>query len=147
MYTAHTPALPFKDNLLGSQVPTLAFTLACTFDQFHSIWRSGPNHTPRMRTGPSLLWKSPGRVSLPAQAPSRKPSLFSKLTLASAIRSYPATAFFTASMSRRRDTKTVISSANAETLAVRGPAKGTPRRAGFASSSQSLRSRGSKART
>ena len=83
MYTAHTSALLFKDNLLGSQIPTWAFTLACTSDRF---------------------W------------------------------------------SRRRDTKTVMSSANTETLTVRGPAKGTPRRSGFAHSSLSLRSRGSKAR-
>ena len=91
--------------------------------------------------GPSIHRKGPGRVSLPLQAPSRKPSLLSKLTLAPAIRSYSPTAFFTAFISRRRDTKTVISSSNAETLAVRGPAKGTPRRAGFVSSSLSLRSR------
>ena len=100
-----------------------------------------------MRTGRSLQCKGPGRVSLPLQAPSRKPSLLSKLTLAPAIRSYSPTALFTAFISRRRDTKTVISSTNAETLAVRGPAKGTPRRAGFAPSSLSLRSRGPKART
>ena len=100
-----------------------------------------------MRTGPSLQRKGPGRVLLPLQAPSRKPSLLSKLTLTPAIRSYSPTAFFTAFISRRRDIKTVISSANAETLAVRGPVKGTPRRAGFVPSSRSLRSRGSKART
>ena len=84
--------------------------------------------------GPSLQRKGPGRVSLPLQAPSRKPSLLSKLPLASAIRSYSPTAFFTAFISRRRDTEIVLSSANAETLAVRGPAKGTPHRAGFSSS-------------
>ena len=134
---AHAFVLPFKDNLLESQVPTCAFTLACTSDQFHSSWRSGPNHTARMRMGPSLQRKGPGRVSLPLQAQSRKPSLLSQLTLAPAIR------LFTAFISRRRDTNTVISSANAETLVV----KGTPRRAGFFPSSLSLRSRGSKART
>ena len=100
-----------------------------------------------MRTGPSLQRKGPGRVSLPLQAPCRKSSLLSKLTLAPAIRSYSPTAFFTASIPRRRDTKTVIPSANAETFTVRGPAKGTPRGAGFVPSSLSLQSRGSKART
>ena len=47
----------------------------CTYDQFRSSWRSGPNHIPRMQTGPSLQRKGPGRVSLPLQAPSRKPLL------------------------------------------------------------------------
>ena len=144
MYTAHTSALPFKDNLLGSQISTWAFTLDCTSDQFRSSWRSGPNHTPRMWTGPSLQRKGPGRVSPPVQALSRKPS---KWTLAPAIRSCPATALFKASMSRWRDKKTVMSSANAENLAVRGPAKGTPQRAEFTPSSLRLRNRGSKART
>ena len=77
----------FKDNLLESQIPTWAFTLACTSDQFRTSWRSGPNHTSRMQTGPSLQRKGPGWVSLPLQAPSCKPSLLSKLTLAPAIRS------------------------------------------------------------
>ena len=49
MYTAHASALLFKENLLESQIPTWAFTLACTSDQFRSSWRSGPNHTPSMR--------------------------------------------------------------------------------------------------
>ena len=62
-----------------------------------------------MRTGPSLQQKGPGRVSLALQALSRKRSLLSKLTLAPAIRSYSPTAFFIASISRRRDTKTDIS--------------------------------------
>ena len=90
--------------------------------------------------GPSLHRKGPGRVSLLLQAPSCKPSLLSKLTLAPAIRLYSPTDFFTAFISRRRDTNTVISSANAETLAVRGPAKGILHRAGFVPSSLSLRS-------
>ena len=109
MHTAHTSTLPFKDNLLRIQIPTWVSNLACTSDQFHSSWRSGPNHTPRIRTGPSLQWKGPGRVSLLVQAPKRKPSLLSKLTLEPAIRSYSATAFFTTSMSFRPDTKTDIS--------------------------------------
>ena len=61
--------------------------------------------------GPSLQRKGPGRVLLPLQAPSRKPSLLSKLTLAPAIRSYSTTASFTASISSWWDTKTVMSSA------------------------------------
>ena len=111
MYVAHASALPFKDNLLESQIPTWAFTLVCTSNQFRSSWRSGPNHTPRMRMGPSLQRKGPGRVLLPLQAPSSKPSLLSKLTLGPAIRSYSTTASFTAFISRRQDTKTVMSSA------------------------------------
>ena len=147
MNTAHASALPFKDNLLRSQIPTRPSTLACNSDQFRSSWRSGPNHTPRMRTVPSFQRKGPGRVSQPVQALSRKPSLLSKLTLAPAIRSYSATAFFPTSMPYQRDTETVISSANAETLAVRGLAKKILRRAEFVSSTLSLRSRGSKAWT
>ena len=49
-----------------------------------------------MRTGPSLQRKGPGRVLLPLQTPSRKPSLLLKLTLAPAIRSYSPTVFFRA---------------------------------------------------
>ena len=147
MYAAHAFALSFKDNLLRRQVDTWASTLTCTSDQFCSTWRTGPNHTPRMRTGLSLQQKGPGRVSLPVQALIRKYLLLSKLKIAPSILSYSATAFFTAFRSRRRDTKTVISSANPETLAVRGSAKRTPRRARFAYSSRSLWSRGSKART
>ena len=59
--------LPFKDNLLESQIPTWAFTLACTSNQFRSSWMLGPNHTSRMRMDLSLQWKGPGRVSLPLQ--------------------------------------------------------------------------------
>ena len=50
-------------------------------------------------TSPDQSGKGPGRVSLPLQAPSSKPLLLSKLTLALAIRSYSPTAFFTASIS------------------------------------------------
>ena len=125
---------------LESQIPTWAFTLVRTSDQFRSSWRSGPNHTPRMQTGP-------GRVLLPLQAPSRKPSLLSKLTLAPAIRSYSTITSFTAFISRRRDTNTVMSWTNAETLAVRGPAKGIPRRAGLVPSSLSPRRKSFNART
>ena len=145
MYTAHSSALPFKDNRFRSQATTYASTLARISDQLRSSWRPGPNHTPRMRTGLSLQRKGPGWGTLPLQAPNRKPSLLSKLTLAPATFSYLATAFYTANMSRRLDTKTMISSANAEILA-RTLCK-IPRRAGRAPPSLSLRSRGSGART
>ena len=147
MYTVHTSALPFKDNRLRSQATTRASTLARTSNQLHSSWRPGPNHTPRMRTGLSLQRKGPGRGMLPLQAPNRKPSLLSKLTLAPATFSYLTTASFTATMSRRLDTKTVISSANVEIFARTLPLSKIPRRAGRAPLSLSLRSRGSKART
>ena len=55
----------------------------------------------------------------PCQAPSRKPSLLSMLILTPAICSYLATAFYTACMSRRRDTKTVISLVYVDTVAKR----------------------------
>ena len=125
MYVVHTFTLSFKDNFLWSQVATWASTLACTSDQFCSSWRSGPNHTLRMWMDSSLLLKGPGRASLPDQALNRKPLLLSKLTLAPAIHSYLATAFFTAFMSRWQDTKTMISLVNVETHAVRGPTKET----------------------
>ena len=104
----HAPAPPFKDNHLESQVPTWASTLACTSDQFRSSLRSGPNHTPRTRMGPSLQRKGPESVSLTLQAPSYKPSLLLTLTLAPAIHSYSPTAFFRAFISGRWDTKTDI---------------------------------------
>ena len=80
--------------------------------------------------GPSLERKGPGRGMAPFQVPNHKPSLLSKLTLAPAPFSYLAIASFTAGMSMRRDTKTVISSAYAEIFARTRPAKGIPRRAG-----------------
>ena len=147
MYSAHTSALPFKDNRLRSQVPTCASTLARTSDQFHFSWRPGLNHTLRMRTSPSLQRKSPGRRMRLFHAPNRRPSLLSKLILALATSSYLSTAFFTASMFKWQDTKTVISSAHAETFALTLPVKETSHMAGLAFSSLSLQSRGSKTRT
>ena len=147
MYTSDTSTLPFKDKSLRNQVPTLAFTLPCTYDQSHSSWSPCPNHTPKMRMGPSLQLKGPGRRMPTFQAPNRKPSLLSKLILTPAIYSYLVTAFFTTFMSKRRDTKTVISSAYADTFVERQLARGMPRRAGLAFSSLSLQSRGSKTRT
>ena len=147
MYTAHTSTLPFKDNRLRSQVPTCPSTLANTSNHFPSSWSPGPNHTPRMRIGPSLQRKGPGRGVPPLKAPNRKPSLLSKLTLATATFSYLSIAFFIASMSIWRDTKTVISSAYAETFVQTRSTKKTPRKAGQTIPSLSLRSRVSKART
>ena len=147
MYTVHTSALLLKDNYLRSQATTCASTLACTSNQFCSSKRPDPNHTPRMQMGPSLQWNGPGRGTLPLQAPNRKPSLLSKLTLAPAIFSYLATAFVTANMSRRLDTRTVMSSANAEILAWMLPVSKISCRAGRTPSSLSLWSRCSRART
>ena len=143
MYMVHTPALPFKDKRLRSQVPTCTSTLALTSNQFRPIWRPGLNYIPRMRTRLSLQQKSLGRRMPLLQVPSCRPSLLSKLILAPVTSSYLLTAFFTAFMSDRRNTKTVISSAYAETQ----PAKRTLRRARFAVPSLGLRSRGSEART
>ena len=131
MYTVHTSALPFKDNLLESQVPTWALTFACTSDQFRSSCNSGPNHTPRMRTGPSLQregsWK--GIATRPGTEP--QTFAFVKIDLGTCY----SFILGIASMSKRQDIKTVISSASAKTFAVRGPAKGLPCRVGFDPSS------------
>ena len=121
MYTVHPSAMPLKYNRLRCQVLTWPSTLASNSDQFRSSWRPGLNNTLRMRTGPSLQWKCPGRGSPPLQAPSYKPSLLSKLILAPAIYLYLATAF----MSRRWDTKTVISSVYADTITESGRVKRT----------------------
>ena len=147
MYTAHISALSLMDKRLWRQVPICASTLAFTSDQFRSSWRPGPNHIPRMQMGSSLQWKGPGRGTPSFQEPSRWPSLLLTLILASATCSYLTIVSFTASMSIRWDTKTVISSAYTETFALRQPTKGTPRRAGFALSSQNLENLSPKTRT
>ena len=147
MYTAHTFTLPFKENRLQSQVPTCTSTLACTSNQFRSSWRLCPNHTLRMRMGPLLQRKGPGRRMPPLQAPNHKLSLLSKLTLAPATSSNLTTASFTASMFIRQDTNTVMFSAYAETFAWTQPAKKILCKARRALSSISLWSRGSTART
>ena len=133
MCTAHTSALRFY---LGPYLQPITLQL-----------EAGPKPHPRMQTGPSLQRKGPGRETLLLQAPNCKPSLLSKLTLAPATFSYLATTSFTATMSRRLDTKTVISSANAEILARTLLLSKIPHRAGRAPPSLSLRSRGSRART
>ena len=121
MYTVHTSAWPFKDKRLRSQVPTCASTFSRTSNQFYSSWRPGPNHIQRIWTGPSLQQKGPGMGTPPLQAPNRRPSLLSKLILAPATSLYLLTAF-TAFMSYRRDTRTVISLAYTETFVLILPA-------------------------
>ena len=71
----------------------------------------------RMWMGPSLKRKGPDRGTLLFQAPNSGPSLLSMFILAPAVYSYLKIAFFTASMSERQDTKTVMSSAYAKTFA------------------------------
>ena len=95
-----------------------------------------------MRTDPSLQRKGPGRGTPPLQTLSCRQLIFAPATSL-----YLLTAFLTAFMSDRRDTKTVISSTYAETFALTQPAIRTPHRARFAVPSLSLQSRGSKART
>ena len=111
--------------------------------QFRSIWRSGPNHTPRMLTAPSLQRKGPSRGTPPLKVPNCRPSLLSKLILAPAPSSYLLTAFSTTFMFDRQDTKTVIST-YADTFVLTQPTKSTPHRAGFTVPFLSLRSRGEK---
>ena len=147
MYTVHTSDLPFKDKRLQSQVATWTSTLACTSNQFHSNWRSGPNEIPRMQMSLSLQWKGSGRGIPPLQAPNCRPSLLSKLILAPTICLYLTTAFFTAFMSKWWNTKTVISLVYIDTFVVRGPAEGIPCSTRLASLSLSLWTRGSKVET
>ena len=63
------------------------------------------NLTPKMRTEPSLQREGQGRGMPPLQAPSCRPLLLLELTLVPATSSYLATTFFTASTSKKRDTK------------------------------------------
>ena len=113
MYVVHVSAMPFKDNLHRSQVATQASTLACTSDQLRSSRRSGPNHIPRMRTGPPLQQKSPGRVSLLSRH-ELQTFTFVKIDLGYCYSSVFGNRLLHSLMSRQRDTKTVISSANVE---------------------------------
>ena len=126
----HTSTLLFKNNP----------TLACTSDNFAPVgdWAQTTLRRCRWVHHPSL------KALL---APSHNILLLSKLILAPALCLYLATAFFTAFMCRRQDTKAVISSAYTDTFVKRGPAKGMPRKAGLACSSLSLQSKSSKART
>ena len=101
-----------------------------------------------MRTGPSL--KRKGTWKSIATPPSTEPQTFAfvKIDLGSCNLLVLASCLLHSLYIQAAGYKNCdISSANAETLAVRGPAKGTPRRAGFVVLSLSLRSRGSRART
>lgn len=69
-----------------------------------------------LQAGPSVQPKRPVR-SRPFQAPNRKSDDLSRFILASVTFSYRSSAFCTASMSLRVDTKADTSSAYAETLA------------------------------
>ena len=97
--------------------------------------------------GCGWVWHSSGRVLAEERYPSsRRPSHLSKLILVPATSSFLLTAFFITFMSDWWDTKTVISSAYAETFALTQPPKRTPRRGGFGVQSLRLQSRGPKAR-
>ena len=98
-----------------------------------------------MQIGPSLEREGPRKGTPPHQTLNSKCSLRSKLTLAPTTSSYLAIAFFTASMSKRWDTKTMILT-KTETLTLKRPTKWTSIRAGFAFLFLSLRSRSSKTR-
>ena len=140
MYTAHTSALPFKDN-------RLRFYLSPYFQPISLQLEAGPEPHPEEADGFDNPAEGPWKEDAPLQAPNCKPSLLSKLTLSTATFSYLSIATFTAIMFRRWDTKTVMSSAYAEIFARTLPVSVIPRRAGQIFSSLSLRSRGSKART
>ena len=134
-------ALPFKDNLLESQIPTWSFTLACTSDQL------------RARTTPQgCRWvrHSSGRALVGYRYPSNHqaanlrfcqswPWLQQSARTLQLLSSQPLYPY--------GGIQRLISSANAETFAKRGPANGIPRKAGFVPPSLSLRSKGFKART
>ena len=132
------------DKSLRSQVPIYVSTLARTSDPFRSRWRLGPNHTSRMRKGSVTSAEGSRQCNATLQAPSHWPSLLSKLILTPATSSYLSTTFFTAFMSARRYTMTVISSTYAKTFALRPPVKGTLLRAWFAAQTLNLCIRGSK---
>ena len=122
VYGAHLHLL--RTNAFGARYPHGHLTWHRTSDQFRFSWSPGPNHTPRIQTAPSHQWKGTPLL----QSPNHRPLLLPKLILAPAICSYLATVFFTAFMSQRLDTKTVISSAYTETFAERESAKGILRR-------------------
>ena len=57
MYVALASALSFKDNLLESQVPTWAFTLACSSDQFRSRLTHRQDPIRCYHPGPKWTWE------------------------------------------------------------------------------------------
>ena len=134
MYTAHNSTQLFRDNYLRCQVPTWTSTLACTLDQFRSSWRPGPNHTRWCR----WICHSSSKALAEERHPSRH--------LAEILRSYQS--WFWALLYVRTSQPLSLQPLCLDdgTQRERGPEKGIPRTAGLASSSLSLRSRGSKVR-
>ena len=147
MYRVHTSALiKIKINTFVSRYPP-AFLLWSVLRTNFATIEGRDQTTPR---GCGRVHRSSGRAKAVERSPSKNPTIdplfLSKLILTPAFSSYLTTSFFTAFMFKRWDTKTVISSAYAETFALRKPALGTPRRATFAPSSQICRLKGSKAK-
>ena len=70
MYTAHASTLPFKENLLESQIPTWAFTLACTSDQLEVGLEPHPEDADGSVTPAEEPWKG---IATP---PSTEPQTF-----------------------------------------------------------------------
>ena len=137
-YTGHAWVHPFKDNHFWAQICTCAATFASTSDKFRSNCRSGPNYSPRMRTGPSHQQKGSERGVPLYQGPSCNPLLFFRFILASEINSYLTRASFTATMTSQLDTNTVTSSEKADTLAVEPLWRIILRRVGLVPASLSL---------
>ena len=97
-------------------------------------------HTPRIRMGPSLQRKGPGRGTPPLLVPNCRPSLPSKSILV------PAIAFFTASMSERWVSKTDIIGVRGDTCPLITDKENSPQ-GWICPLIPSLRSRGSKVKT
>lgn len=122
----HTLNLPFKDNLIRSQVRTNALEFDCTSVQIFS----SPKHTPRMWMRLSMQPKGPERATS-LQASNLNPEDFWWLILAHVTFSYRPRVFCTTSISLQYDTKMETSLAYAKTLA-RFPLETViPRRAGL----------------
>ena len=139
MYMTHTSTLTFKDNRLRTSYSHALLLLTALLINF--VPDLG-----RARTMPKRnrwIRHSSRKVQV------GEPHLFRRLTF-SLVKVYLGPcylfAFTTASMSRSRDTKIVISSAYAESFVLRQPSKGTLHRARRAPSSLSLQSKSSKAR-
>ncbi len=86
-----------------------------------------------MRTGPSLQRNGPVKVSIPRPTPRTEPKTFAfvKIDHRSCNPLVLANHLLHRLYIQAAATNTLISSANAETLAIRGPAKGTQRTAGL----------------
>ena len=123
-----TSALIFKENLLGSQVPTWASTLACTSDQFRSSLRLGPKDADESFTPVEGL--SQGITTSPSTE--LQTFAFVKIDLGSSYSFVLSNRSLHSLYIQATGYKDRISSANAETLALRGLTKGTLRRTGLA---------------